>query len=987
MGWRESPNKIGSLPEIPPLRLPGILPQELACREVRQNFPLATRGTGAAPPGSAAFDFSRQPRAEANTCQLLGRKMSTASPIPRLTQGGQMLPLDYHLWSPPPEPKSLLLVDVSLSLPIGGRRSQDRALQVRTPQCHTDCIEAPLSRLFRRLGSLVGRYPWVFLLLPVLLSAGLGSGFMFLAERKTNNIEEQFTPVGGPAKGERSLAQEHFPTNDSQRFSATRLTTEGSFASLLVVNTSGSLLTPSVWKQVRLLDTYVKSLSVKDAEGVSITYKNQCAGTPSECSLPNPLLQFQDLPTNLTFPILLVNSRQPVFLGSVVGGVELGAGTSQMRSLEKAKALRLVYYLREDSALDREKSREWLDAFLQNFSSVGQNLQVENLEVFYFTSLSRQKEFEGNVEEVIPLFSVSYFLIIFFSIVSCYRMNHMISKMWVAAFGVISAGLAVVSSFGLLLYCGMPYVLTVSNAPFLILGVGVDDMFIMVSAWQRTKLIHSVEERLADTYAEAAVSITITTLTDVLAFYIGTMTSFKSVQAFCIYTGTTLLFCFIYNITCFGAFLALNGKVEVYLSQFAFQQEQGRYSVAKKILCRKSFYISPNGEEEIHAMNVFFRKYYGPLLTNVWSKLFVLLLYAGYLAASIYGCFQIQEGIDLRNLANDNSYIVPYYTMEKEYFSEFGPRIMVLVTKSIPYWDELTRNYLDNCIESLENSQYMDKTFSDSWLSSYESYLKDRNQDINDRTIFFRDLDQFLKNFPEYRWDIQVNSTAKEILSSRFFIQSVNVSTAVSEKMMLNQLRSTASQCDISLAVYHPAFIYYDQYSVIVDNTIQNVVVAAGAMLVISLLFIPNPLCSLWVTFAIASVIVGVAGFMSYWDVNLDSISMINLIICIGFSVDFSAHISYAFVSSDGTSANQKVIEALDLLGYPVVQGAASTIIGVVALAAANAYIFRTFFKIMFLVIMFGAAHGLIFIPVFLTFFGICSRAHEETPCRDPDCP
>lgn len=39
----------------------------------------------------------------------------------------------------------------------------------------------------------------------------------------------------------------------------------------------------------------------------------------------------------------------------------------------------------------------------------------------YFTSLSRQQEFEGNTKSVISLFSVTYFLTITFSIVSCLR--------------------------------------------------------------------------------------------------------------------------------------------------------------------------------------------------------------------------------------------------------------------------------------------------------------------------------------------------------------------------------------------------------------------------------------------------------------------------------------------------------------------------------------------------------------------------------------
>nr|XP_015209445.1 PREDICTED: patched domain-containing protein 3-like [Lepisosteus oculatus] len=87
-----------------------------------------------------------------------------------------------------------------------------------------------------------------------------------------------------------------------------------------------------------------------------------------------------------------------------------------------------------------------------------------------FTSLSRQEEFEGNSKSVIPLFSITYFLAILFSIVSCLRFDCVRNKAWVASVGVISAGLAVLSGFGLLLCCGVPFAMTVANSPFLILG-------------------------------------------------------------------------------------------------------------------------------------------------------------------------------------------------------------------------------------------------------------------------------------------------------------------------------------------------------------------------------------------------------------------------------------------------------------------------------------------------------------------------------------
>nr|XP_027306392.2 patched domain-containing protein 3 [Anas platyrhynchos] len=842
---------------------------------------------------------------------------------------------------------------------------------------NTDCVERPLKRLFEGLGRTVASCPWPFALLPLLVSGGLGSGFMFLPGLQENDIEGQFTPTSGPAKAERDLVRLHFPSNDSYFF-AQRLATEGSYAALIAVAVgNGSVLSAEAMRELLELNKAVQHLS---------SYEQHCATLRGVCVPPNPLEPL--LGSSPLGPLRYPTNDSGSFLGTTLGGVR----TNGSGYVESARAMKLLYYLREDGD-EAEKSRQWLETFLKEFPGVLARLNLKTVNVTYFTSLSRQQEFEGNTKSVIPLFSITYFLTITFSIVSCLRLSCIRNNVWLACCGVISAGLAVLSSFGLLMFCGVPFVVTVANAPFLILGVGVDDMFIMISSWEQSASKTDTKSRLADTYSEAALSVTVTTITDVLAFFIGTWTTFPSVQSFCLYTGTAFIFCYIYTMTFFGAIIVLNDKRERANRHWltCMPVEQGRTSCFYNACCigscsSESSQLQTNETASEHPMSLFFKKYYGPFLTVTWTKLLVVLLYGAYLGGSIYGCTQIREGIDLRNLASDDSYVIPYYDDDETYFSEYGPRVMVIVNGNVSYWEEAVREKIETCLEDIENISYVDKNLTESWLRAYIALAKNRSINIDNKDVFMNNL-SILFNYSAFELDI--NKTHDEITASRFFVQTVNVTSAVDEKNLLNQLRDKAEKCSISLKVYHPAFIYYDQYLVIVQNTIQNVLIAAGAMLVVSLFLIPNPLCSIWVTFAIASVIVGVTGFMTFWDVNLDSISMINLVICIGFSVDFSAHISYAFVTSKESSANKKAIGALHQLGYPVLQGAISTILGVVVLAAAKTYIFRTFFKIMFLVILFGAVHGLVFIPVFLTFFGYFGtpKIQEIRYRNNKDCP
>lgn len=298
---------------------------------------------------------------------------------------------------------------------------------------------------------------------------------------------------------------------------------------------------------------------------------------------------------------------------------------------------------------------------------------------------------------------------------------------------------------------------------------------------------------------------------------------------------------------------------------------------------------------------------------------------------------------------------------------------------------------MENLTRNLEASRYISAPiYTESWLRSFLSYISSNDDYLN---VTIKDKHNFTKTLKEF-WlfpsssfslDVKFDETDENIVASRFLIQAVNVSGTNQEKDMVKELRRICDTSPLNASVFHPYFVYFDQYELVRPTTIQCMTFGALVMMLVSFIFIPNVLCCLWVAFCIVSIELGVTGYMALWDVNLDSISMINLIMCLGFSVDFTAHICYAYMSSKQRRPEDRVKESLYSLGLPIVQGAASTILGLIALLLAGTYLFLVFFKMVFLVIFIGAMHGMFLLPVLLSLFGpgTCSSGQENEPGED----
>ena len=129
--------------------------------------------------------------------------------------------------------------------------------------------------------------------------------------------------------------------------------------------------------------------------------------------------------------------------------------------------------------------------------------------------------------------------------------------------GTLNTLLGMTAGFGCVMYYGTSWQATNVAALFLLLGVGIDDMFVMLSAWNRQLgKAETLAERMRETYKEAAVSITITSITNICSFGIGAIVpTFKVVSIFCTYVASGLLAIYLWTLTFYGACIAIVFKV------------------------------------------------------------------------------------------------------------------------------------------------------------------------------------------------------------------------------------------------------------------------------------------------------------------------------------------------------------------------------------------------------------------------------------------
>jgi hypothetical protein len=401
-------------------------------------------------------------------------------------------------------------------------------------------------------------------------------------------------------------------------------------------------------------------------------------------------------------------------------------------------------------------------------------------------------------------------------------------------------------------------------------------------------------------------------------------------------------------------------------------------------------------------MSRFFRNYHAPAILSKPGKIIVLLFFSGLLAFGIFGAVNLSVEDTEREFVPEESYLKDYLTAFDEYFPnegidlyitfESGPQIFKsrqeladLATRltglsteppyiAEPVSEESYRNAMTGFRKYLvENgsSRIGNVTLGeDNWptneadfytaLSLYASFT-------GPGAMYAQDV-VFSSNatLEAYRVKSEYVRLTKEDRSGKI------IDDADRQIEAMEGTRELAnSWTDLQPAFpYSPKFTTIEGFQVIQEELFRNVGLAIAAVAIIIFITVASPVTALLITLNVAFCLAEILGFMWALGFAIDSVSVINLVLAVGLSVDYSAHIGHSFMVKGGPDKDKRALEALADMGAAVLAGGTSTFLAVAVLLFSNSYVFFVLSRQFCLTVVLGLAHGLILLPVMLALMG-----------------
>ena len=333
---------------------------------------------------------------------------------------------------------------------------------------------------------------------------------------------------------------------------------------------------------------------------------------------------------------------------------------------------------------------------------------------------------------------------------------------------------------------------------------------------------------------------------------------------------------------------------------------------------------APVWDEPLPQMSNRAMEAWGKLLTHPATKVVVIILSLGLLGAGIYGVTKVDERFDRKILAKDNSYLKRFLAAQEKHF-ELSIDVSIVLAGNVDYGVNTVQEEIRNLTSIVTANPYY-RNRSLSWMDAFHQFCKKTNKNITD-VAFLPSLNVFLSlpDFSYFRQDLKFSADGKKIEASRILGFMKNDGSSTFQKNAMLTLRDDiARESNLDAFPITRPFIFFEQYAITSRETIRNLLIAALAVLVVTSPFLVDFTVTILVVLNFAALVCELFGLMVIWDVSLNTVSMINLVMAIGFAVDYSAHIAHAYVASNKATANERVVDALSTLGASVLMGGKS---------------------------------------------------------------
>ncbi|XP_034615410.1 NPC1-like intracellular cholesterol transporter 1 [Trachemys scripta elegans] len=752
----------------------------------------------------------------------------------------------------------------------------------------------------------------------------------------------------------------------------------------------------------------------------------------------NSPLSFKDI-TNLQLSCM-ADYGAPVFPFLAVGGYT-GEDYSE------AQALILTFSLNNYPRSDPRYAWVllWEQRFLQVVREF-QRAHAHTYTIAYMAERSLEDEINRTTAEDIPIFAISY-LVIFLYIAlalgeysSCRRIL-VDSKVTLGLGGILVVLGAVFSSMGFYAYVGLPSSLVIIEVvPFLVLAVGADNIFIFVLEYQRSvrEPGERREQHIGRVLGTVAPSMLLCSFSEATCFFLGSLTRMPAVRTFALNAALAVLFDFLLQMSMFVALVSLDARRQeaarldlccchrlnkagcparsegllrpfmrrIYTPVLLNRAVRALVMLLFLFMFCAGIYLAlqvPVGLNQELAMpkDSYMVQYFQYL-----NQYFMVGLPTYFVTTGGYN-FSTRPGMNgvCSSTGCDNNSL----TQKIQYATKFS-NVSYLAIPASSWVDDFIDwlHPLSRCCRiSSEDSQFCPST--NTTASCPLNCMRSLSEVIRPSVEQFnRFLPWFLHDMPNLNcpkgglgaYDTAVKlGPDGEIQASRFMAYHTPLTNSQEYTAALRAARALATNITHSMRrvpgtdpnfrvfPYTVTYVFYEQYLTIVNEGLFNLALCLVPTFAVCCVLLGMDLRSGLINlFTIVMILVDTVGAMTLWDISYNAISLINLVTAVGISVEFVSHLTRAFAVSTQPTRLERAKEATINMGSAVFAGVAMTNLpGIVVLAFAKAQLIQIFFfRLNLLITLLGLLHGLVFLPVLLSYFGARCLRPSHSPAEAP---